>query len=507
MSKTVCLIILDGWGIGQIPESDAIFQANTPYFDRLLKTYPNSTLITHGLSVGLPDGQMGNSEVGHLNIGAGRIVYQDFTRIENYIREGKLKTNAQLNALAQYCLDHNKPCHLIGMVSDGGVHSHTRHLMALIDELEHMGLNSIHMHLITDGRDTDPHKGLSVILELEEYLKNRKAKTSTLIGRYYAMDRDHRWERTLKAYELVVLGKGRSVEFAHQAIELSYADSLSDEFILPFKIGNPAEGLIQEGDAVLCFNFRTDRLRQLTQALSQGGNYGTYDMNPLPLHFATMTQYDAAFQNISVLFETDNLSNTLAECLSVYGLNQLRIAETEKYPHVSFFFSGGREKAFVGEKRILIPSPKVATYDLQPQMSAVELAEELIKEMKAHRPEFICLNFANADMVGHTGVFEAVVKAAETVDNCLAKVVETGLELGYQFIIIADHGNADYMINEDGSPNTAHTKNPVPCIVVGAEKLSGIKDGSLADVAPSILELLSLPQPIEMSGVSLLIKE
>lgn len=507
MNKSVCLIILDGWGFGQIPEADAIFQANTPFFDSLLQTYPNSRLITHGQSVGLPEGQMGNSEVGHLNIGAGRIVYQDFSRIENNIREGSLRKNKQLISLAEYCLQNRKPCHLIGMVSDGGVHSHTRHLKALVDEFEHFGMDSIYLHLITDGRDTDPHVGLSVIQELEEFLKTKKSKISTVIGRYYAMDRDHRWERTQKAYDLMVNGNGELFEFAHQAIEKSYADGVSDEFILPNKIGNSSKGLIQDGDAVLCFNFRTDRLRQLTQALSQGGNYGSISMKSLSLNFVTMTRYDASFKNISVLFETENLSNTLGECLSVYGLSQLRIAETEKYPHVSFFFSGGREKSFVGEKRILIPSPKVATYDLKPEMSAIEVTNEMIKEIVERHPDFICLNFANTDMVGHTGNFTAVVKAAETVDHSLEKIVSTGLECSYQFIIIADHGNADYMINEDGSPNTAHTKNPVPCIVIGAEGTNTLKDGILADIAPSILDMLSLPAPVEMTGVSLLNKD
>lgn len=507
MNKSVCLIILDGWGIGQVPEADAIFQANTPFFDSLIKTYPNSQLNTYGLFVGLPEGQMGNSEVGHLNIGAGRVVFQDFSRIENYIREGKLRTNEQLHVLAEYCLKYRKPCHLIGMVSDGGVHSHTRHLKALIDEFENLGLDSIYLHLITDGRDTDPHVGLSVIHDLEEFLKNKSSKISTVIGRYYAMDRDLRWERTQKAYDLMVNGHGERFEWAQQAIEKSYAEGVSDEFILPHKIGNPSEGLIQDGDAVLCFNFRTDRLRQLTQALSQEGSYGNISMKSLSLKFFTMTRYDASFKNISVLFETENLINTLGECLSVYGLSQLRIAETEKYPHVSFFFSGGREKSFVGEKRILIPSPKVATYDLKPEMSAMDVTNELIKEMNENQPDFICLNFANADMVGHTGNFKAAVKAAETVDHCLEKIVSTGLECSYQFMIIADHGNADFMINEDGSPNTAHTKNPVPCIVIGVEDISGLKEGILADIAPTILDLLSLPAPVEMTGVSLLKKE
>ncbi len=503
MYQRAILLILDGWGIGQVPKADAIFQAETPFFDSLMKDYPNSRLVTHGMAVGLPEGQMGNSEVGHLNLGAGRIVYQDFTRIEKAISEGLLLRNDELQKLTAYCTGKERPCHLIGLVSDGGVHSHIRHLEALVETLEAKGLERIYIHVITDGRDTDPHSGRGYITRLEEFLRGRKAKIASIIGRYYAMDRDQRWERIQKAYDLMTKGVGLHVDRAADAIEDSYAKGITDEFIEAYKIGEPSSGCILESDAVICFNFRTDRLRQLTRVLTQESHAG---MSPMPLYYMTMTRYDAKFQNVRVLFENQDLKNTLGECLSRYGLSQLRIAETEKYPHVSFFFSGGREKPFSGERRILIPSPKVATYDLQPEMSARELTDAVLKDIEEQSPDFICLNFANTDMVGHTGVFNAVMRAAETVDQCIEQIVKRGLEKNYAFIILADHGNGDYMINEDGSPNTAHSMNPVPCLLVAKDLVWKMQDGKLADVAPTILQLLSLPVPVEMDGNSLLTK-
>lgn len=504
MNKKAFLIVLDGWGIGQKPSSDAVFQARTPYFDKLMTDCPNSRLVTYGEQVGLPSGQMGNSEVGHLNLGAGRIVYQDLTRIDKIFEENRLNEFPEFNNLVEYCRQSDKPCHLIGLVSDGGVHSHFRHLCQLIEKLEQAGLQKIFLHVITDGRDTDPESGLEQIRELEKFLDGKNTQIASLIGRYYAMDRDKRWERIEKAYELFVSGKGKLYSSTTVALEKSYREGVTDEFVEACKIGDPNQGLIQPDDAVFCFNFRTDRLRQLTQVLSQKIENAPYTMEPLPLYFLTMTRYDSSFKNIRVLFEAENLQFTLGECLARYGLSQLRIAETEKYPHVSYFFSGGREKVFTGEKRILIPSPKVATYDLQPEMSANEVCQALMNLWAKEDPDFICLNFANTDMVGHTGVFEAAMKAAETVDHCLEKIVEKGKEKNYNFIILADHGNADYMINEDGSPNTAHTMNPVPCILVSNDKQWNLKDGKLADIAPTLLKLMELPVPVEMTGESLL---
>lgn len=505
MFKRTFLIVLDGWGIGQKPDADAITQANTPFFDGLLEKYPHSKLLTHGLNVGLPDGQMGNSEVGHLNLGAGRIVYQDLVRINKEIAENRLKENSVLKELAFYCIENHKPCHLIGLVSDGGVHSHIDHLKALITVLESMGVESIFIHAITDGRDTDPHSGKKFISELESFIQNKKSKIASIIGRYYAMDRDKRWERIKKAYDLFVDGKGQNVPTADEAIEKSYQAGVTDEFLDAYKIQSGPSGTIANGDAVLCFNFRTDRLRQLTQALSQEEAVHP-GMPKLSLFYATLARYDNSFKQVHVVFEKQDLKNTLGEMLSRYGHTQLRIAETEKYPHVSYFFSGGREKEFSGEKRILVPSPKVATYDLQPEMSAAKVAEEVMHNIKIELPDFICLNFANTDMVGHTGVFEAEIKAAETVDQCLSKIIPLALEKEYGIIILADHGNGEYMINDDGSPNTAHTKNPVPCILVSNQAGLQLKDGKLADIAPTILHLMSLPAPVEMDGESLLIK-
>lgn len=499
MFKRSLLLILDGWGIGNVPESNAIQQANTPFYDQLIQNYPSSQLLTHGAFVGLPDGQMGNSEVGHINLGAGRIVYQDLVKINKAIQNRDLENNLEFVKLIDYCNSNQKPCHLIGLVSDGGVHSHISHLFGLIDLLEMQIQVPVYLHMITDGRDTDPHSGMRFVTEIQEFLKGKRTQLASLIGRYYAMDRDKRWERIKKAYDLFVLGKGTKVEHGLQAIEQSYAAGITDEFIEPYRILDTQDSHIKNGDAVLCLNFRTDRLRQLTQVISQT-DFAEYEMKKLQVHYVTMARYDESFDNVSVLFDKTDVRNTLGEMLSRYGCTQVRIAETEKYPHVSFFFSGGREKAFSGEKRILVPSPKVATYDLKPEMSAFELTDKTIQIIADELPDFICLNFANADMVGHTGVFTAEVKAAETVDACMAKIIPHALEKEYAIIILADHGNGEYMINEDGSPNTAHTKNPVPCILVSNNKELKINDGILADIAPSILKLMALPIPTEMDG-------
>lgn len=506
MFKRSILIILDGWGIGQVEAADAIAQADTAYFDKLMRDYPQSELLTHGNHVGLPEMQMGNSEVGHLNLGAGRIVYQDLPRINKLIEEDKLKDSQVLHELGAYCLKNQKPCHLIGLVSDGGVHSHINHLKALIEVLELQGVEKVFIHLITDGRDTDPHSALHFISDLESFVKNKHAKITSIVGRYYAMDRDKRWERIQKAYDLLVYGKGLSVNSAMEALEKSYQANITDEFLDAYKINPENLGILNDGDAVLCFNFRTDRLRQLTQVLSQEGTFSP-GMKKLSLYYVTLARYDNSFKDVHVVFEKQDLKNTLGETLSRYGYSQLRIAETEKYPHVSYFFSGGREKEFSGERRILIPSPKVATYDIQPEMSAEKVTEAVIHEMESALPDFICLNFANADMVGHTGVFNAVIKAVETLDRCLSKIIPVALEKNYGIVILADHGNGEYMLNEDGSPNTAHTKNPVPCILVSDKKGIKLNNGKLADIAPTILQMMALPVPVEMDGISLLAED
>jgi len=501
MNKKVGLIILDGWGLGDQSNSDAIFKANTPFFDSLMAKYPHATLQTSGEAVGLPDGQMGNSEVGHLNIGAGRIVYQELTRINNSIRDGELQGNPVLVAAFEKAMETGRKLHFMGLVSDGGVHSSQAHLHALCEMANAQGLSSYYVHAITDGRDCDPKSGLGFIRALEAVLAKNKGKMASVIGRYYAMDRDKRWERVAKAYHLMVNGTGEKADSASAALEASYAQNITDEFLLPHLID--PDGCIAPGDVVISFNFRTDRPREITTVLTQEA-FPEYDMSPLDLYFCTMTNYDERFKGLHVLFEKDNLQLTLGEVVANAGYSQVRIAETEKYPHVTFFFNGGREAAFANEERLLIASPKVATYDLQPQMSAPEVADELIAHMKAQQPDFICLNFANPDMVGHTGVYAAILEAVETVDTQLQKVVEAGLKLGYEFLVIADHGNADYAVNPDGSPNTAHSLNPVPVILVSPAKQLVIKDGILADVAPSILARLGLNQPKEMTGQCLI---
>lgn len=498
------LIILDGWGIGDKSQSDAVFNANTPYMDYLMATYPNATLLTSGENVGLPDGQMGNSEVGHLNIGAGRIVYQELTRINKFIRDGEFFQNETLVNAFNYAKNNGKKVHLIGLVSKGGVHSSQEHLYALCDMAKSFDLQDVFIHAFTDGRDCDPKSGLQFVAELEQHLENSVGKVVSVIGRYYAMDRDKRWDRVKKAYDLLVKGNGLMAENAQTAIENSYANEVTDEFIEPTVISKNGVPLatIEAGDLVINFNFRTDRPREISMVLTQEA-FPELDMQPLDVHYVTMTNYDATFKNVHVVFEKDNLKNTLGEVLSKMDKTQIRIAETEKYPHVTFFFNGGREEEFVGESRILVSSPKVATYDLMPEMSANGIQEKICEAIEKEQPDFFCLNFANPDMVGHTGVYPAIVKAVETVDACLKLVVETGLKHNYEFLIIADHGNADYALNPDGSPNTAHSLNPVPVVLVTDDKEIELKSGILADVAPTILRRLNIASPIEMTGVSL----
>jgi 2,3-bisphosphoglycerate-independent phosphoglycerate mutase len=501
MKRKVGLIILDGWGLGDQTHSDAIYNAHTPFFDGLMTQYPNATLQTSGEAVGLPDGQMGNSEVGHLNIGAGRIVYQELTRINKSIRDGELQQNPVLLKAFQKAKELGKKLHFVGLVSDGGVHSSQAHLHALCEMAYAAGVGPYYVHAITDGRDCDPKSGLKFIKELENVLAQNGGKIATLIGRYYAMDRDKRWERIAKAYHLMVNGDGAAMNSASEAVSSSYAQDITDEFILPHLIDH--EGCIKDGDVVVSFNFRTDRPREITTVLTQEA-FHEYNMTPLQLHFCTMTNYDERFKGLHILFDKDNLQHTLGEVVANAGLSQVRIAETEKYPHVTFFFNGGREANFEKEARLLVASPKVATYDLQPQMSAVEVADKLIEHINIQVPDFICLNFANPDMVGHTGVYAAIIEAVETVDSQMKRVIEAGLALGYEFVVIADHGNADYAINTDGSPNTAHSLNPVPVILVSSEQSLRLKDGILADVAPTILERMGLTQPEEMTGKALL---
>ena len=501
MSKKLMLVIMDGWGLGLVPSSDAIQQAKVPFVTSLYKNYPHTTLVTCGEAVGLPEGQMGNSEVGHLNLGAGRIVYQELQRINVAIKTGELASNPTLLASIDYAKQNNKPLHLLGLVSDGGVHSHTSHLKAICDLCKAKGLSQVYIHAFTDGRDTDPKSGLGYIEDLENHLKNSAGKIATVSGRYYAMDRDKRWERVQLAYDCLVKGGGPVAASAIDSIKANYAGNITDEFIKPTVLteNGAAIATIKEGDAVLCFNFRTDRCREITEVLSQK-DFPDFGMKKLDLHYTTITKYDETFKKVNIIFENDNLENTLGEVLAKHNKKQIRIAETEKYPHVTFFFSGGRELPFEGETRIMAPSPKVATYDLQPEMSAAELTDKLLPEIKAGNPDFVCLNFANADMVGHTGVFSAVMKAVETVDACVEKIVTAGLENGYTIFLTADHGNADYMINEDGSPNTAHTLNLVPFFIIDKDWKGSIKPGKLGDLAPTILKVMGLEIPKEMTG-------
>jgi len=504
MSKKVCLVILDGWGNGDLNAGNAVHIAKTPFADYLTQRYPSATLRTDGENVGLPEGQMGNSEVGHMNIGAGRVVYQDLVKINVAIRNGEFSQNSVLKEAFLHAAQQGKRVHLMGLVSDGGVHSHISHLKALCDMASAYEGVSTFIHAFTDGRDTDPKSGLAFIREVEEHIKGTSVKIASICGRYFAMDRDKRWERVKRAYDMLVEGKGHLAHQASGVIEQSYAASVTDEFIEPSVLvdeNNLPLACIQPDDVVICFNFRTDRCREITEVLTQT-DMPEHGMNARSLYYVTMTNYDDSYRNVKVVYDKDNLNQTLGEVLERNAITQIRIAETEKYPHVTFFFSGGREKEFAGERRIMVPSPKVATYDLQPEMSAHGIADAICAEMQNDPAGFICLNFANPDMVGHTGVFEAILKAVETTDACLKQVVEKGLECGYSFVIIADHGNADYAVNMDGSPNTAHTTNPVPIWIID-ENVSSVHSGKLADVAPTILKMLEVSQPAEMTGKAL----
>jgi len=506
--KKVILMILDGWGKSTDSKVSAIDQANTPFIDDLYKKYPNASIRTDGLNVGLPDGQMGNSEVGHINIGAGRIVFQDLVKINRAVEDKTLQQQKTLINAFKYAKNNNKNVHFLGLFSDGGVHSHSNHLKALIDASEEFGLKNVFIHAFTDGRDVDPNSGIHFVKDILDYTKNKNTKLASVIGRYYAMDRDKRWERIRLAYDLIVNGIGEYSQDVLKSIESSYQRNITDEFIKPIVIANKKNvpiATISENDVVVFFNFRTDRGRELTEVLTQFDlpEQNMYKMN---LHFLTMTNYDDTYKNINVIYEKDNLNDTLGEVLQNNNKTQIRIAETEKYPHVTFFFSGGREKVFRGEKRILCPSPKVATYDLQPEMSAFDIKDALIPELRSRSADFVCLNFANGDMVGHTGNMHAAIKACETVDKCVEEIIETALENQYTTIIIADHGNCEMMINPDGSPNTAHTTNPVPIILIDNQNEYKITDGILADIAPTILDIMQIEKPVAMSGKSLISK-
>ena len=507
MNKKVILMILDGWGKSPDPKVSAIDNADVPFINSLYHNYPNAQLRTDGLNVGLPEGQMGNSEVGHMNLGAGRIVYQDLAKINLAVKNKTMSQEQTLIDAFNYAKTNQKAVHFLGLVSDGGVHSHTSHLRSLIDVSQDFGLQKVFVHAFTDGRDVDPKSGKKYIEDLENYIQNTTVKIASVIGRYYAMDRDKRWERVKLAYDLVVNGVGKHTTNLSKSISESYANDVTDEFIQPLTAvdsdDNPI-AKIQNDDVVIFFNFRTDRGRELTEALSQK-DFHEQNMHKLNLYYVTMTNYNDTFQNVKVIYDKDNITETLGEVLEKHNKTQIRIAETEKYPHVTFFFSGGREQPFYGETRILRNSPKVATYDLQPEMSAFELKDALVPELKEGKVDFVCLNFANGDMVGHTGVMAAAIKACEAVDKCVKEVVETALENNYTTIIIADHGNCETMINPDGSPNTAHTTNPVPIILVDKDHIP-VRDGVLGDLAPTILELMGIPKPEVMTAKSLLVR-
>lgn len=499
MNKKVILMILDGWGKSPNPKVSAIDQANTPFIDSLYSRYPNANLLTDGMNVGLPEGQMGNSEVGHMNLGTGRIVYQDLAKINKAVAEDTLKEESVLQDAFSYAKSNTKKVHFLGLVSDGGVHSHMDHLKALISASQSMGVERSYVHAFTDGRDVDPKSGKGFLTDIEKFCSNKNTALGTVIGRYYAMDRDKRWERVKKAYDVVVNGKGVRFTDVATAMQNSYDNGITDEFVEPIVLDGNAK--IEQGDVVVFFNFRTDRGRELTMVLNQQ-DFPEQDMKKLDLYYVTMTNYDDTFEGIKVVYDKENIKGTLGEVLAHSGKKQIRIAETEKYPHVTFFFNGGREEPFDGEKRILCPSPKVATYDLKPEMSAYEIRDAIIPELKVGEADFVCLNFANPDMVGHTGVMEAAIKACETVDECAKDVISAGLENGYSTLVIADHGNCDTMINPDGSPNTAHTTNPVPLILVD-DGLSEITDGVLGNIAPTILKMMGIPQPEAMTQKSL----
>lgn len=497
------LLIMDGWGHGRVPAADAIAHARIPFVSSLYNKYPNTELVTCGEAVGLPDGQMGNSEVGHLNLGAGRIVYQELQRINVAVRDGALQSNPVLMAAFNVAKATGKKLHFVGLVSDGGVHSHTRHLKALLTLAQENNVPHVAVHAFTDGRDTDPKSGWGYLSDLNEHIKQTGAVLASVCGRYYAMDRDKRWERVQLAYDLLVRGVGVHTTDALAAIHKSYEEGVTDEFIKPVIVCDAADNplaTIQDGDVVICFNFSTDRCREITQVLTQQ-SFPEQNMAPLNLHYVTMTEYDASYKNVGVIFHNDNLNNTIGEVLAAHGKTQIRIAETEKYPHVTFFFSGGREIPFEGERRIMCPSPKdVPTYDLKPEMSAAEITDAIIPEIEAESADFICLNFANADMVGHTGVWSAAIKAAETVDQCVSRIVPAALAHGYAIFLTADHGNSDFLINSDGSPNTAHTLNPVPLFLISNDYKGSLKPGKLGDIAPTMLAYMGITIPVEMTG-------
>lgn len=501
-NRKVGLVILDGWGIGDKSKSDAVFHAKTPVMDKLMQNNPTAQLLTSGKNVGLPDGQMGNSEVGHLNIGAGRIVYQELTRINKAIEDNSFFSIPVLKKAFQKAKDTHQKVHFIGLVSEGGVHSAQNHLYALCEMAQDYQLDNVFIHGFTDGRDCDPRSGRNYFHQLEEKIKDTPIKIASIIGRYYAMDRDKRWERIQAAYNVMTAGKGKSFTTVSEVFDYWYKEGITDEFLKASVIDNVNnDGKIENGDLVICFNFRTDRPREIITVLSQQ-EIKDYAMKPLDIDLLTMTAYDDTFKNLSVIFSKENLKNTLGEVVEKEGKKQVRIAETEKYPHVTFFFSGGREKEFIGEKRIMVHSPKVATYDLQPEMSAPGVTEKMVEEINTNSPDFFCLNFANPDMVGHTGVYEAIIKAVETIDSCLGKVVEAAQNNNYELIVIADHGNADHAINENGTPNTQHSLNPVPVVLVTKEDVS-LTNGILADVAPTILSRMGIEQPQEMTGTIL----
>ncbi|MBD5337413.1 MAG: 2,3-bisphosphoglycerate-independent phosphoglycerate mutase [Bacteroides sp.] len=502
MSKKALLIILDGYGIGDHKADDAIFNTPTPYMDKLVAEYPHSQLEASGEDVGLPAGQMGNSEVGHLNIGAGRVVYQDLVKINRAIADGSFAANPEIKSAFSYAKEHNVPIHFMGLCSGGGVHSSLDHLYALCDTAKSYDLSKVYIHAFMDGRDTDPKSGAGFLRDIEAHCKQSAGVIADVVGRYYAMDRDKRWERLKEAYNLLVYGKGKQASDVVKAVEESYAEGVTDEFIKPI-VNDTVDGRIGAGHVVIFFNYRNDRAKELTVVLTQHAEDG---MNPIPdLQYYCMTPYDDSFKGVHVIFNKQDVQNTLAEYLSSKQMKQLHIAETEKYAHVTFFFNGGREAPFDGEERILVPSPKVATYDLQPEMSAPEVTDKLVAAIDSEKFDFIVVNFANGDMVGHTGVYPAIQKAVETLDTCVEKVVEAAKGHGYEAIIIADHGNADHAVNEDGTPNTAHSLNPVPFIYIG-DKDAKVKNGRLADVAPSLLHILGLPKPEEMTGEDLISK-
>jgi 2,3-bisphosphoglycerate-independent phosphoglycerate mutase len=504
MNKKVILMILDGWGITQDPDVSAISQARTPFIDSLYKQYPNAQLLTHGLNVGLPDDQMGNSEVGHMNLGAGRIVYQDLVKVNLAIEKGTLKNEPVLKNAFSYAKENGSNIHFMGLVSNGGVHSHIDHLKGLLNIAKDEGMEDVYVHAFTDGRDVDPRSGIGFIAELQEHLKNTTGKLASVIGRYYAMDRDKRWARVKKAYDMLIHEKGHLTTDVLESMNVSYSKGITDEFIEPIIVTEEGKPLttIKNNDVVIFFNFRTDRGRQLSRVLTQE-RFEEFDMEPLSLHYVTLTNYDDSFEGVKVIYNKENVKESIGEILESHGKKQIRIAETEKYPHVTFFFSGGREVPFDGEKRILCPSPKVATYDLQPEMSALEVRDKILPEIRSQKADFICLNFANGDMVGHTGVLDAAVKACETVDSCVRSVIEEAVENEYSVILLADHGNCETMMNPDGSPHTAHTMNPVPVILIDQD-VKSINNGILGDISPTILHLMGIEKPDSMKQESLI---